>query len=167
MTGFAVPTVMTRPHGVAHGGKRGVADLGAVQQLALGLVQDIAGFPVPDLLDHVRAVDLAVVRHHGDQVGDLHRGNGDVALANRQVYRVAAHPAGAALAQLPRRRRHRSRRLPRQVDAGRRAEAELHRVVCYVADAQGEPGLVEVDVAGLREGVVHVDAAVPPPAPSR
>ena len=150
-----------QPHGVAHGRERRVADVGAMQQLTLRLDQDLAAFPVADLLDHVRAEDLAVVRHHGDHIGDLQRRDGDVSLADRQVDRIAADPAGTPLAQLPRRRRHRSRRLPRQIDAGRRTEAERHGVLGDVVDAQGESRLVEVDVAGLRERVVHVDVAVP------
>ena len=127
-----------------------------------------------DVGGDVRRHELAAVREHRVEARHLERRHQQIALADRQLDRVAGLPdtvdrgvrrAGEVLAP-PLRRRHEAGHLTLDVDAGRRAEAEARSPVLERMPAarrqvvEREADLVEVGVARLGERRLQVDPLV-------
>src|SRR5262249_49854889 len=96
-------------------------------------------------------------RRHG---GELQGRCQHVALADRGADRLAGLPGNAVMAELPGAARDDALVLARHVEIELEAEAEAVRHRGDLIDAEALAHLVEEDVAGLLDGVAHVDAAV-------
>src|ERR1043166_5267255 len=109
-----------------------------------------------DTLDEPRLPEHAAVGDGGHEAGYLPRRHQDLALADRHVDDVTALPGLPAPLGL----RNQAELLAPELHARRGSEAEGARVLRDRRAADLEPGLVVVDIAGLGERLLEIDAAV-------
>src|SRR4029453_10437230 len=147
---------------------------GVVVDVPLALGADL-GVWLPDLVTDVGPEQGAAVGDGGVHVGELQRGDPEVALADGHVHRVAGDPVvvrkrlGVLVVELTEDLRREGEAVPLtgQVDARVVGEAELVGGLLEEVVADGLPAAPEVvpdpvvvPVAGLGEGELQVDRAV-------
>ena len=135
-----------------------LADVHAVQQLGLILIDHLREVAGLDVLEDVGGVPVAAVDQSGNVVGQLERGDLGIALADGGGEQVAAVPGGAQL--LAGLGTGHPAAVPAQLKAGALPQAEHGGVLADEVDAQPVAHGVEVDVAGVLDGVGHVLHAV-------
>jgi hypothetical protein len=149
---------------------RDVLGLGVIVCVDCGATERSSpGLQVHDLLDEMRLERDAVVGDDRDGVGELHRRERVVALADAGGDRVAQVPLAMLLAvllagearALPFARRQDAGQLAFDVDAGLVTEAQLVEEARGVVDVGLAREHVVVRVARHDDRLVHVDRAVP------